>query len=349
MSIGTVIRKYRKEKQLTQEEMAGYLGVTAPAVNKWENENSLPDISLLSPIARLLGISTDILLSYREELTEKEIDEIILAVSNRIKSGEEYGAVFSWAEKKIQEYPNCDRLIFQIAQVLDGYRYIYGNTEAEEYREKIYGLYVRSLQSADGDVAQSAAAALFHMAVAEEDYEKAQEYLDRIPKRGFNQNQMQAILYHRQKKVQEAYQLYERILFIGFNDLNGALNGLLSLSMEEGKIDKARSIVDKQKKMAEILEMGKYMEVFPGLDLAIHLRDKEEILRILEGVVCSIKDMDAFKNSELYSHMTFSSAGIREIALMLKNAIENDKEMEFVKTDRRYQELLEKLCRFIEN
>mgnify|MGYP001774412073 CR=1 FL=1 len=47
--------------------------------------------------------------------------------------------------------------------------------------------------------------------------------------------------------------------------------------------------------------------------------------------------------------MTFSSAGIREIALMLKNAIENDKEMEFVKTDRRYQELLEKLCRFIEN
>lgn len=321
MSIGTVIRKYRKEKQLTQEEMAGYLGVTAPAVNKWENENSLPDISLLSPIARLLGISTDILLSYREELTEKEIDEIILAVSNRIKSGEEYGAVFSWAEKKIQEYPNCDRLIFQIAQVLDGYRYIYGNTEAEEYREKIYGLYVRSLQSADGDVAQSAAAALFHMAVAEEDYEKAQE----------------------------AYQLYERILFTGFNDLNGALNGLLSLSMEEGKIDKARSIVDKQKKMAEILEMGKYMEVFPGLDLAIHLRDKEEILRILEGIVCSIKDMDAFKNSELYSHMTFSSAGIREIALMLKNAIENDKEMEFVKTDRRYQELLEKLCRFIEN
>ena len=59
-------------------------------------------------------------------------------------------------------------------------------------------------------------------------------------------------MYHRQKKVQEAYQLYGRILFTGFNDLNGALNGLLSLSMEEGKIDKARSIVDKQKKMAEI-------------------------------------------------------------------------------------------------
>lgn len=41
MEIGEVIRKYRKEKNLTQEEMAVRLGVTAPAVNKWENGVSL--------------------------------------------------------------------------------------------------------------------------------------------------------------------------------------------------------------------------------------------------------------------------------------------------------------------
>ena len=56
MSLGKVIRKYRKLKNLTQEEMAGKLGVTAPAVNKWENENSFPDITLLAPIAILLEI-----------------------------------------------------------------------------------------------------------------------------------------------------------------------------------------------------------------------------------------------------------------------------------------------------
>ena len=37
MQIGTVIRKYRTEKNMKQAEMASYLGVTAPAVNKWEN------------------------------------------------------------------------------------------------------------------------------------------------------------------------------------------------------------------------------------------------------------------------------------------------------------------------
>ena len=37
MQIGNVIRRYRREKGMTQEEMANILGVTAPAVNKWEN------------------------------------------------------------------------------------------------------------------------------------------------------------------------------------------------------------------------------------------------------------------------------------------------------------------------
>lgn len=41
MQIGEVIRKYRKSADMTQEEMANRLGVTAPAVNKWENGVSL--------------------------------------------------------------------------------------------------------------------------------------------------------------------------------------------------------------------------------------------------------------------------------------------------------------------
>ena len=52
MKTGEVIRMYRKNRNLTQEEMASRLGVTAPAVNKWENNVSLPDITLLAPIAR---------------------------------------------------------------------------------------------------------------------------------------------------------------------------------------------------------------------------------------------------------------------------------------------------------
>ena len=48
MTIGDVIRTYRKKAGLTQEEMAKRLGVTAPAVNKWENNNTLPDTGELN-------------------------------------------------------------------------------------------------------------------------------------------------------------------------------------------------------------------------------------------------------------------------------------------------------------
>ena len=74
MAIGDIIRKYRKNKGMTQEEMAACLGVTTPAVNKWEKGNTLPDITLLVPIARLLGITTDELLSFKIELADEEIN-----------------------------------------------------------------------------------------------------------------------------------------------------------------------------------------------------------------------------------------------------------------------------------
>ena len=77
MNIGSVIKKYRKELGYTQEEMANRLGVTTLAVNKWKNGNSNSDIELLAPIARLLHISLDTLLSFRKNLTDFEIEELI--------------------------------------------------------------------------------------------------------------------------------------------------------------------------------------------------------------------------------------------------------------------------------
>ena len=118
MDIGVVIKKYRKEAGMTQEEMANRLGVTTPAVNKWENSNSKPDIELLAPIARLLDISLDTLLSYHEYLLDTEIEEIIRKM-DRMFSEEGYEKTYEWALRLIKEYPNCNMLIWQAAPMLD--------------------------------------------------------------------------------------------------------------------------------------------------------------------------------------------------------------------------------------
>ena len=60
---GAVIRKLRENKKMTQEELAGKLFVSSKAVSKWETGQGFPDVSLIEPLAKALGISVIELLS----------------------------------------------------------------------------------------------------------------------------------------------------------------------------------------------------------------------------------------------------------------------------------------------
>ena len=72
MKINQIIHKKRKELALTQEQIAEFLGVSTPAVNKWEKGNTYPDITLLPALARLLKIDMNTLMSFKEDLTNIE-------------------------------------------------------------------------------------------------------------------------------------------------------------------------------------------------------------------------------------------------------------------------------------
>ena len=72
MTIGEVIREKRKELELTQEQVAQRLGVSAPAVNKWERGGTYPDITILPALARLLNTDVNTLLCFQEEVTDEE-------------------------------------------------------------------------------------------------------------------------------------------------------------------------------------------------------------------------------------------------------------------------------------
>ena len=176
MQIGEVIRKYRREKNMTQEEMAGLLGVTAPAVNKWENGNSMPDILLLAPIARLLDITPDILLSFREELSLEEINCIIQEVDAKLQNSP-WEEVFLWGKKVLEEYPNCEELILNLAMVLEAHRIMQGIPDKEEYEGFTEDCYKRALKSEKENIRYRSADALFHFHMRRENYEKAEEYL----------------------------------------------------------------------------------------------------------------------------------------------------------------------------
>ena len=156
MDIGVVIKKYRKEAGMTQEEMANRLGVTTPTVNKWENSNSKPDIELLAPIARLLDISLDTLLPFHEKLSDIEIEEIIRKM-DRMFSEEGYEKTYEWALRLIKEYPNCNMLIWQAAVMLDARRITDKCTNPEKYDKQINAWYELALHDENEEIQHHAA------------------------------------------------------------------------------------------------------------------------------------------------------------------------------------------------
>ena len=64
IKIGSQIARLRREKGITQEELAQRMGVSNQSVSKWENGQSCPDIGLLPALAAYFGVTTDALLGY---------------------------------------------------------------------------------------------------------------------------------------------------------------------------------------------------------------------------------------------------------------------------------------------
>ena len=72
-TLGARLQRMRKQKNLTQDEVAERLNVSPQAVSKWENDQSCPDIMLLPQIADLYGVTTDLLLKGEQAIPDARI------------------------------------------------------------------------------------------------------------------------------------------------------------------------------------------------------------------------------------------------------------------------------------
>ena len=109
-TVGSTIRELRKNKNLTQEELAEAINVTPQAISKWENNIGLPDISQIIPLATFFGVSTDIIVGIAENNRNEEINEILNACNDRTLRKDE---IESWLliQDALKKYPsNLDLL-----------------------------------------------------------------------------------------------------------------------------------------------------------------------------------------------------------------------------------------------
>lgn len=344
MSLGKVIRKYRKNRNLTQEEMAGRLGVTASAVNKWENENSYPDITLLAPIARLLNISLDTLLSFRKDLTTEEINEIVCEADSKLKE-ESYDEAFLWAKKKLEQYPNCEELILNIAIIFDAQRIVQEVSNKAEYDDYLCSLYVRVLDSDDETIRIRAADSLVGFYMRKKQYDKAEKYLEYFSIQNPERKRKQAQIYAETGRVKEAYKAYEELLFSDYQRVSMELHGMYMLALQDNDRKRAHRLVDKQKELARCFEMGEYYEISSGLELATLEKDTDSVVTIMEEMLSCIEQIGDFRKSQLYEHMEFKEIREDYMAEVKENLLKcfcDEESFGFLKNDERWQRLVKK-------
>lgn len=227
MKLGEKIKTLRKQKNISQEVFANYLGVSFQAVSKWENGNTMPDVTIIPAIASFFGVSTDELFDFNLFEVEKNIEAIV----------DEYGKYWDTDMAKAEEvlreglkkYPGNDVLLNCLLGVLcelgrNEEVITVGNALAESTKKDEVRIDARRMM------------AEAYKAMGE--YQSAKDAIDRIPEIYFSNLYVKAHLLEGEEQLEaaskEAALCYEHLLRM--------LEIMGGIYLEKGEPEKAKTV-----------------------------------------------------------------------------------------------------------
>lgn len=117
LNIGNTIKNLRKEKDITQDELADILGVSYQSVSRWETGICYPDMELIPILADFFGVTVDMLFGINETMKEQKIEEYLLSFQEAISKGKVYECI-AIAREAVAEYPNNYALLNKLMYAL---------------------------------------------------------------------------------------------------------------------------------------------------------------------------------------------------------------------------------------
>jgi transcriptional regulator with XRE-family HTH domain len=190
MSIGTTIKTLRRGRDLTQEELAEILGVSAKAVSQWENDRTAPDLAQIPAICTYFDISADTLLGIDTAQRRAVRDEMFSAAQKLAQVGQHLAASAAFSAA-LARFPDD----FEIMCFLNYSEFVcisqgcYAAEEAKERRDDCIRRNERTLAACtDDNLRYPAIASLAECYAEDGDKARAREMVARLPDMMFASN-----------------------------------------------------------------------------------------------------------------------------------------------------------------
>ena len=117
MSIGSTIKSLRRSADLTQEQLAELLHISASAVSQWETDRVLPDVTQIPLLANIFGESADVILGIDPERNEEKIKEI-LTRATEARDRVEISKRTAVLREGLRQFPRSYRLMYELANAI---------------------------------------------------------------------------------------------------------------------------------------------------------------------------------------------------------------------------------------
>lgn len=354
LEIGRVIHELRKDMSVTQEQLANSVGVSVPAVSKWESGQAYPDITLLPSIARYFNTTIDYLLKYEIDLSNEEVMKIINKCASRFEDSSLKEAV-AMCEQYLYKYPNNLFLKLRIAVLYMTYiGRAKDETALEELAIKAIRLLELSNQSEDIEIRQSSNYLLGTLYTLINDPQKAEEALGRIPQKLINPEDMLVPLYIRQERFSEAKKLLQTNMYSRIQHVGQALSSFSQIKLEEGDPEFSEALLQLQRQLIQLFKLSPANELNNNLELTQFYAKQSDSYKTLYYAGEIIKNLQELSSSHLTDmfkdHPLFSYVELQELtqsASYYKNSLsklfETSPDFDFLRDEPLFQRFLKQL------
>lgn len=288
-TFGKRICRLRKQANMTQKELANLLGISEPAVCKWETDSSMPDIMLLAPLARALHTDLNTLLFYEEILSPEKVKEFADIAEEFGRTDGREAEMLHWKEG-LQEYPNSELL--KLACVKRLMKLQVQRVATKEQLLLMEKLLLKLCKSEEAEIKFEAQRYLASCYITGKRFEEAETILATLSDFDFNARHLKALLLCEKKEYEDARKEAEQFLFECVQNALICLSRMAGIAVATQEKEKERIYAETMCRMEKELGIPFYRGAMQMRDYYLRSGEEEKAAQCFKEYVESINNAE---------------------------------------------------------